>query len=95
MPDTVYEFADHLWQAVTLFLGAGHDLYRHHLPGRAMLGWLEIPFFFIGLVALLRPSLLKRVETQLILLGFVMMWLPALLASPPVHALRSIGLLPF
>ncbi len=85
----------HLGAGITLFLGAGHDLYRHHLPGRAMLGWLEILFFWVGLIWLLRPTLLRRPETQLILLGLVVMWLPALLASPPVHALRPVGIFPF
>jgi hypothetical protein len=85
----------HMLQGLTLFFGAGHELYRHHLPGRAMLGWLEIPFFWLGLIILLRPNRLRRPETQLILLGLSVMWLPALLASPPVHSLRPIGLLPF
>jgi hypothetical protein len=94
-PKTFGEVTVHLLQGVSLFLGAGHELYRHHLPGRAMLGWLEIPFFWVGLISLLRPARLRRPETQLILLGFVVMWLPALLAFPPVHSLRPIGLLPF
>lgn len=85
----------HVLQGLTLFFGAGHELYRHHLPGRAMLGWLEIPFFWLGLIMILQPSRLRRPETQLILLGLGVMWLPALLASPPVHSLRPIGLLPF
>jgi len=94
-PASAAEAAAHLLSAVSLFLGAGHELYRHHLPGRAMLGWLEIPFFLLGLATLLRPSRLKRPETHLLGVGFVVMWLPALLASPPVHALRPVGLLPF
>lgn len=94
-PDSFTEVLAHLLQSVSLFLGAGHELYRHHLPGRAMLGWLEIPFFWLGLLSLLRPVYLRRAEIQLVLLGFLVMWLPALLASPPVHALRPIGLMPF
>ena len=94
-PKTLGEVAGHVLDAVSLFFGAGHELYRHHLPGRAMLGWLEIPLFWVGLVLLLRPGRLKQPETQLIWLGFGIMWLPALLASPPVHSLRPIGLLPF
>ncbi len=94
-PDGVWEGVAHLLQGMTFFFGAGHELYRHHLPGRAMLGWLEIPFFWVGLIFLLRPSHLRRPETQLILLGLGVMWLPALLASPPVHSLRPIGLMPF
>jgi hypothetical protein len=94
-PNSLAEIMTHMGQAAGLFLGAGHELYRHHLPGRAMLGWLEIPFFWLGLIMMLRPTILRRPETQLILLSFGVMWLPALLASPPVHALRPIGLLPF
>lgn len=94
-PDSPGELVGHLLQAASLFWGAGHELYRHHLPGRAMLGWLEIPFFWLGLLWLLHPTRLRRPETQALLLGFGVMWLPALLASPPVHALRPIGLLPF
>ncbi len=93
--DSPVKVAGHLFQAISLFLGAGHELYRHHLPGRAMLGWLEIPFFWLGLIWLLRPSRLRHPESHLILLGLGVMWLPALLASPPVHSLRPIGLLPF
>ncbi len=95
VPDTPREIAVHALQSLSFFLGAGHELYRHHLPGRAMLGWLEIPFFWLGLIWLLRPARLRRAETQLILLGLAIMWLPALLASPPVHSLRPIGQLPF
>jgi hypothetical protein len=94
-PDQPLEIVRHLGQAMSLFLGASHELFRHHLPGRAMLGWLEIPFFWMGLVWLLRPARLRWPETQLLLLGMGVMWLPALLASPPVHALRPVGLLPF
>jgi hypothetical protein len=94
-PKTFGEVTAHLLQGVSLFFGAGHELYRHHLPGRAMLGWLEIPCFWVGLISLLRPVHLRRPETQLILMGFVVMWLPALLALPPVHSLRPIGVLPF
>lgn len=89
------ELGRHLLSSLGLFLGAGHELYRHHLPGRAMLGWLEIPFFWLGLAALLLTSRRRQPESQLLLLGLGVMWLPALLASPPVHALRPIGLLPF
>jgi len=94
-PDTVTEFLNQLWQTLTLFLGAGHELYRHHLPERAMLGWLEIPFFFIGLVSLLRPTLLRSTEGQTLLLACLTMMLPTFLAEPPIHALRPVGILPF
>ncbi len=94
-PKNPADLLAHLGQSLTLFLGAGHELYRHHLPGRAMLGWLEIPFFWIGLLTLLRPTNLRRPQTHLLLLGLLVMWLPALLATPPIHALRPIGLLPF
>jgi hypothetical protein len=95
-PDTLAEAAGHGLAALSLFFGTGHELYRHHLPGgRAMLGWFEIPLFWIGLITMVVPRRLRQSETQLILLGFGIMWLPALLASPPVHALRPIGLLPF
>lgn len=93
-PRTLAQAAAHLLTAISLFLGAGHELYRHHLPGRAMLGWLEIPLFWLGLIHLLHPGRLKRPETQLLLIGFGVLWLPALLASPPVHSLRPIGLQP-
>jgi hypothetical protein len=94
-PRNPVELGAHLWQGVTFFWGAGHQLYRHHLPGRAMLGWLEIPFFWIGLLALLRPANLRCPETHLLWVGLGIMWLPALLASPPVHSLRPVGMLPF
>lgn len=94
-PANPAELGRHLLQSLSLFLGAGHELYRHHLPGRAMLGWLEIPFFWLGLAALLFSAHRRRPESQLLLLGLAVMWLPALLASPPVHALRPVGLLPF
>jgi len=94
-PNSMGEVAGHVLQGISLFLGAGHELYRHHLPGRAMLGWLEIPFFWLGLITLLRPTYLRWSQTQLILLGLGVMWIPSILASPPVHALRPIGILPF
>ena len=94
-PDSLGDALAHLLQGISLFVGAGHELYRHHLPGRAMLGWLEIPFFWIGVLSLFRPGYLRRPEMHLILAGLLVMWLPALLASPPVHSLRPIGLLPF
>jgi hypothetical protein len=94
VPQTTDELIGHLLKAVSLFFGAGHEIYRHHLPGRAMLGWLEIPFFWVGLLLLLHPARLRRPGTQFILISLGLMWLPALLALPPVHALRPIGLLP-
>ncbi len=95
IPANFSEGLHHLSQGLALFLGAGHALYRHHLPGRAMLGWLEILFFWIGLIWLLRPTALRYPQTPLILLGLTIMWLPALLASPPIHSLRPVGILPF
>lgn len=92
-PDSWGELAAHLLEGISLLFGAGHELYRHHLPGRAMLGWLEIPFFWLGLVVLWRYR--RRPETTWLLLGLGIMWLPSLLASPPVHSLRPVGMLPF
>ncbi len=95
IPKTMAQTVAHLLNAISLFLGASHDLYRHHLPGRAMLGWLEIPLFWLGLGYLLHPARLKRAQTHLLLVSFGIMWLPSLLALPPVHSLRPIGLQPF
>ncbi|MEM7344858.1 MAG: hypothetical protein AAF485_11500 [Chloroflexota bacterium] len=95
LPDSLGALITHLWQGATFFLGAGHDLYRHHLPGRALLGWLEIPFFWVGLILLCLAKNFRRPETHLLLFGLGIMMVPTLLASPPVHSLRPIGILPF
>ncbi len=92
-PDTPAELVTHLNAAARLFIDAGDPNWRHHLPGRPMLGWLGWLGFWPGLFISLR-YLRRQPACLFLVIALLTLYLPALLAVPPVHALRLSALLP-
>jgi len=91
-PDTITELFTHLLQAIRLFIDGGDPNWRHHLPGRPMLGWLGWLGFWPGLWFCLRRY--RSAPHLFLATALAALYLPALLAVPPVHALRLSALLP-
>lgn len=68
---------------------------RINVPGIGELYLVELPFFIIGLISLMRPtSLIKSRGKFVILLWLFLAPLPASLARETPHALRSASILP-
>ncbi|MBE7549492.1 MAG: hypothetical protein HS126_00240 [Anaerolineales bacterium] len=91
-PDSPADLFQHLFAALRLFVDGGDPNWRHHLPGRPMLGWLGWLGFWPGLVLCLRRP--RRSANLFLVVALLILFLPALLAAPPIHALRLSALLP-
>ncbi len=91
-PNSAAELWTHLSSAIRLFIDAGDPNWRHHLPGRPMLGWLGWLGFWPGLIICVRR--VRRPVYLFLLVSLLTLYVPALLSTPPVHALRLSALLP-
>jgi hypothetical protein len=91
-PDSPADLFQHLFAALRLFGDGGDPNWRHHLPGRPMLGWLGWLGFWPGLVLCLRHP--RRSANLFLVIALLILFLPALLAVPSIHALRLSALLP-
>lgn len=91
-PNTPAELLTHLSQAIRLFVDYGDPNWRHHLPGRPMLGWLGWLGFWPGLLLCFQN--LRRPPYLFLITALLTLYLPALLAVPAVHALRLSAILP-
>jgi 4-amino-4-deoxy-L-arabinose transferase-like glycosyltransferase len=91
-PDAPAELVTHLAAALRLFVDGGDLNWRHHLPGRPMLGWLGWLGFWPGLAICLRRF--RQPHYLYLIVTFLTLFLPALVSVPPVHALRLSALLP-
>jgi hypothetical protein len=91
-PDSPADLFQHLFAALRLFVDGGDPNWRHHLPGRPMLGWLGWLGFWPGLALCLRHP--RRSANLFLVIALLILFLPALLAVPPIHALRLSALLP-
>ncbi|HXV43596.1 MAG TPA: hypothetical protein VEC96_11085, partial [Anaerolineae bacterium] len=91
-PETPADLFRHLSDAIRLFIDSGDPGWRHNLPGRPMLGYLGWLGFWPGLIICLRWF--RRPACLFLLIALLTLFLPALFAVPPVHALRLSALLP-
>jgi 4-amino-4-deoxy-L-arabinose transferase-like glycosyltransferase len=91
-PDSPGELFQHLSDALRLFVDGGDPGWRHNLPGRPMLGWLGWLGFGPGLFICLRHP--RRANHLFLAIALLTLYLPALFAVPPAHALRLSTLLP-
>lgn len=85
----------HLWQAVSIYFGSPDPNWWHDLPlaGHSGLGWLALAGFWAGVFV--AGWKFRRPPFLFLLVGLGVMWLPGLLARPPIHVLRLSGMLPF
>ncbi len=91
-PDSPGELFQHLSDALRLFVDGGDPGWRHNLQGRPMLGWLGWLGFWPGLFICLRHP--RRANHLFLAIALLTLYLPALFAVPPAHALRLSALLP-
>mgnify|MGYP005844238051 FL=1 len=84
--------AQHILDAVRTFVDGRDFNWRHSLPERAGFDWVTGIGFWLGLTVVVRN--MRRPAQLFLLVGLLVMWLPAALAIPPVNALRLSGLLP-
>ncbi|MDM8531121.1 hypothetical protein QUF63_08100 [Anaerolineales bacterium HSG25] len=91
-PDNVTELMTHVSSALRLFIDNGDPNWRHHLPGRPMLGWLGWLGFLPSLWFCVRYSR-RNLQSLFLLTALGVLFLPALLSEPPVHALRLSSIL--
>lgn len=78
--------------AIRVFIDGQDPNWRHHLVGQPGFDLFSKIGFWLGLVGVGRHF--RRPAALLLLSMLAVMWLPALLAVPPFHTLRLVGILP-
>ncbi len=91
-PHTLGELLNQIGAVVRLFFDGGMENWRHHLPGRPMLGWFGWLGFWPGIFLCLRYY--RYGAPLFLLIAFVILLAPAPLSVPPIHALRLSSMLP-
>jgi len=81
-----------LADAVRVFIDGYDPNWRHGLVGQPSFGWLDLMAFWIGLWVIARRF--REPGPLFLLVSLFVLWLPAPLSVPAVHALRLSGLLP-
>jgi hypothetical protein len=83
----------HLLEALRVFVGGSDPNWRHNLVGRPSFDGLTIVGALLGLPV--AASRFRQPAYLFLLVSLFVLWLPAPLFYPAVHALRLSGMLPF
>jgi hypothetical protein len=83
----------HLLEALHAFVGGSDPNWRHNLVGRPSFDGLTIAGALLGLPV--AASRFRQPAYLFLLVSLFVLWLPAPLSYPAIHALRLSGLLPF
>jgi len=83
---------EHLLGGFRVFVDGYDQNWRHDLPGRPSLGQFSIAGFWISWFVVFRN--LRKPNYLFLLIGLLVLWVPALMSDQAIHALRLSGLLP-
>lgn len=93
IPTGQADIGGHLLRSLRLFVDGYHPSWRLDVVGRPAFDGLSLVGFWVGFVVSLRYAF--RPRYLFLLLGLLVLWLPAFLSIDPIHSLRESGLLVF